>query len=636
MKAAVQSVNSGETSLRAAARLYNVPVETLRRRTTGLVEIECRPGPPTIFSKEEEDQLAKYLTDMADMGFGLSREDVMALAFNIAEKTGKTHPFKGGFAGRGWYEGFKSRHPRLTLRSPQPLSYCRALCSNKETIDDFFEKLGGVYGRLNLISKPMQIFNVDETGIGIVHKPGKVIAEVGRRNVHSLTSAEKGKTHTIISCVSASGMALPPMMIYPRKRCVPEKLKEGAVRGTIFKTSESGWVNQEIYLEWFDNFLQSIPPKRPVLLIQDGHSSHLSIELIELAQKNDVHLLCLPAHTTHILQPLDVGVFKSFKSFFSKACHKYMMQCPGRVVTNDVLASLVGEAWPQSFTPLNVLGGFKKCGIYPLNPGQISDRQTAPSKALAQEQATPARNDREPSAVESVFTPEEEEKYKQRYEEGYDLNDPAYTAWLKINHPASVSSNCRSSMTSSSASIEDILVLPKPSEKSSKRKRKPALTHKAVCITDEDILAQIKEKEAEKKAAEEAKARRKMEREQKQEQRKIELEKKKIESEKRKEQLKRKKEKKSKGRSKSKGRKRKDQTDGSSSEQEELVNDFDNLSLSSSTEEECVCPICGLLFEVSDIGWICCDQCGEWLDFNCAKVTSDTVPDVFFCPSCTK
>ena len=50
----------------------------------------------------------------------------------------------------------------------------------------------------------------------------------------------------------------------------------------------------------------------------DGYGTHMSIELIELAQSNGVHLLCLPSHTTHILQPLDVGVFKSFKSNFSR------------------------------------------------------------------------------------------------------------------------------------------------------------------------------------------------------------------------------------------------------------------------------------------------------------------------------
>ena len=382
MEAAVGSVKDGKTSLREASRLYNVPVETLRRRVTGTVEMDCKPGPATILTTDEEDLLAKYLVDMADMGFGLSREDAMAMAFTIAEKTKRTHPFKDGFAGRGWYDGFKARHPKLTLRSPQPLSYCRALCSNKAIIDDFFAKLGGVYGRLNLVSKPMQIYNADETGVGIVHKPGKVIAQLGRRNVYSVTAAEKGKTHTILSCVSASGTTLPPLMVYPRKRCVPEKMKEGAVSGTMFVTSENGWINQALYLEWFRQFLQWIPPVRPVLLIQDGHSSHLTIELIELAKANDVHLLCLPAHTTHILQPLDVGIFKPLKAFFSKACHRYIMKCPGRVITSDSLASLIGEAWPQAFTPLNVLSGFRKCGIYPFNPGQISDRQMAPANGV--------------------------------------------------------------------------------------------------------------------------------------------------------------------------------------------------------------------------------------------------------------
>ena len=78
------------------------------------------------------------------------------------------------------------------------------------------------------------------------------------------------------------------------------------------------------------------------------------------------HLLCLPSHTTQVLQPLDVGVFKSFKSNFSKACSKYLAANPGREITSDKLASLVAEAWPLSLTPLNIMAGFKKTGIYPI------------------------------------------------------------------------------------------------------------------------------------------------------------------------------------------------------------------------------------------------------------------------------
>jgi len=113
------------------------------------------------------------------------------------------------------------------------------------------------------------------------------------------------------------------------------------------------WINSELFVSWFAFFLKSIPPTCNILLVQDGHSSHVSIELIEMARENGVCLLCLPAHTSHILQPLDVGVFKSFKSSFNKACGNYVKQNPGRVITTEILASMVGQAFLNAFTPVN-------------------------------------------------------------------------------------------------------------------------------------------------------------------------------------------------------------------------------------------------------------------------------------------
>ena len=109
------------------------------------------------------------------------------------------------------------------------------------------------------------------------------------------------------------------MMIYPRKRALPDNYKIGAVPNTLFECSDSGWSNSELYLKWLNFFVDNIPPTRPILLIQDGHSSHMSIEAIEYSKVNGIFILCLPSHTSHILQPLDIGVFKSFKTYFSKA-----------------------------------------------------------------------------------------------------------------------------------------------------------------------------------------------------------------------------------------------------------------------------------------------------------------------------
>ena len=65
----------------------------------------------------------------------------------------------------------------------------------------FFGKLDAICTRLNILAKPMQILNVDETGISVVHKPGKIVTELGRHTVWALTSSEKGENHTVVTVV---------------------------------------------------------------------------------------------------------------------------------------------------------------------------------------------------------------------------------------------------------------------------------------------------------------------------------------------------------------------------------------------------------------------------------------------------
>ena len=74
-----------------------------------------------MFSVEDEKELADYVVKMADMGFGLTREDLRLTAYRLAEQLGKPHPFLNEMAGRGWLDGFLARHPKLVLQSTQPL-----------------------------------------------------------------------------------------------------------------------------------------------------------------------------------------------------------------------------------------------------------------------------------------------------------------------------------------------------------------------------------------------------------------------------------------------------------------------------------------------------------------------------------
>ena len=96
----------------------------------------------------------------------------------------------------------------------------------------------------------MLIYNVDETGITVVTKPTGVVTQVGRKAVYSIAAAEKGKTHTIMTCRSASGNVLPPMIIFPRER-LSNKQVSGCVPGTLFACSSNGWIDQLLYEKWF-------------------------------------------------------------------------------------------------------------------------------------------------------------------------------------------------------------------------------------------------------------------------------------------------------------------------------------------------------------------------------------------------
>lgn len=76
--------------------------------------------------------------------------------------------------------------------------------------------------------------------------------------------------------------------------------------GAWYGVSKSGWMEAEYFLDWFIS-VYFAAADHLVTLVVDGHHSHLSLPLVKAARGKDVHLCSLPPHSTHILQPLDVG-----------------------------------------------------------------------------------------------------------------------------------------------------------------------------------------------------------------------------------------------------------------------------------------------------------------------------------------
>ena len=186
----------------------------------------------------------------------------------------------------------------------------------KPCVDEFFHPYKEELLRDKFTAE--RIWNVDEMGLTVVHKPGKILAKCGEKQVGKITSGEKGQTITAVCAVYT-----PPMLIFKRKRMTDLILK-GSPPGTIGAASENGWINSELFVKWLQHFVQHAKPgpDNKVLLVMDGHVTHKSLQAIDYARENSIVMICLPPHTTHCMQPLDRTIYGPLKTAYNAACDK--------------------------------------------------------------------------------------------------------------------------------------------------------------------------------------------------------------------------------------------------------------------------------------------------------------------------
>ena len=88
--------------------------------------------------------------------------------------------------------------------------------------------------------------------------------------------------------------------------------------------TETGYMDTQTFYMWFANyFIPNLPPARPVVLLIDGHDSHLDPETFQLAQKNVICLYALLKNATHFVQPTDVGLFGPLKKSWYKSVREF-------------------------------------------------------------------------------------------------------------------------------------------------------------------------------------------------------------------------------------------------------------------------------------------------------------------------
>ena len=378
MTQAMESVKQGE-SVRGAAIKFSVPRKTLEDRVKGRVEHGCKPGPRTALSKSEEDSLVSYLVFMAQRGFPLTRTMVKAFAWAIAKRSGNDERFNKELGpSEHWWTNFKLRHPRLALRKSDSLERDRAEAFNETIVNEYFELLEKTLEENQLKDKPRQIYNCDETFLPLDYTRERAVTLKGAKAVYKQATGTKEHI-TVLCCASAAGLPHPPMIIY--SKCFPGgQYRFEGPDDALYAKSESGWIDSKLFLSWFNKiFLKYAVNQRPIMLLVDGHKSHMTIDIIDLCRSKGVILFCLPPHTTHALQPLDVSVFKALKDSSAKTVRALSFKKPNFVVTKREFVKVLKVPFERALSIPNIKAGFTKCGIYPLNPNAVSKEKMTPS-----------------------------------------------------------------------------------------------------------------------------------------------------------------------------------------------------------------------------------------------------------------
>ncbi|KAL0940553.1 transposase [Colletotrichum truncatum] len=285
----------------------------------------------------EEKTIVEYILDLDARSFPPRLSGVEEMANRLlAERDAPP-------VGKRWASNFVKRQLQLRTR--------------------FFQVIRGWFSLVkNTIAKygiaDADIYNFDETGfmMGVIAS-GMVVTSAERRSNTKMTQPGNREWVTVIQAINSQGESIPPYII---------------VAG-----------------QHFDIYTKPRTSGKYRLLVVDGHESHHSAAFELFCQENNIITLCMPAHSSHLLQPLDVGCFQPLKNAYGRQIENKMRRGTTHISKEDFFAAF-HEAFKQSFTRKNIQGGFRGAGLVPLNAESFLSKLDTPDPWISRTPSNPS------------------------------------------------------------------------------------------------------------------------------------------------------------------------------------------------------------------------------------------------------
>ena len=208
---ALEAIRTGsKLSIRAVAKIYNVPATTIRRRRDGyIVRRDNMPNSRKMVDLEESC-IVRYILELDSQGFPPRISHVEDMANRLLNQRDAPR------VGKNWTSNFIRRHPELKTRFTRKYDYQRALCEDSTLICGWFTLVQNTITKYGI--DVADIFNFDETGfmMGVILS-AMVVTSTDRCRKPKLSQPGNREWVTVIQGVNSQGWVVLPFIVVAGK-----------------------------------------------------------------------------------------------------------------------------------------------------------------------------------------------------------------------------------------------------------------------------------------------------------------------------------------------------------------------------------------------------------------------------------
>lgn len=379
---AIDSLKNGNLrNMYAASKEFNVTYSTLKFRYEGGLPRKVAHEKEQALSNNLENEVVQWIIQSDREGHGRSRDEIIDYAELLLARMGKKrilHP--------SWFERFKKRHKNIHVVQGRSVSSLRVKAATPEQIKRFFRKFDLAVREHQIALE--NIYNYDECGYIMGKSKSSKVAVPSYKKRTYVQSTEGRDSCTVIESVSMSGESLTPTIIFKGGSLRSGWFDDDAPRW-FYATSKNGYTTNRLSCFWLKEvFIPHIKKKKiegKCMLIMDCHRSHTQENFQKTCEENNIIPMYLPPHSTHILQPLDLGVFGPTKSKYKSKLRNLAKLLGTDPVKQRLFISNYYEARNIKMTKERIVRSWETAGLNPEDPDKVIHSSQVIAEQIANE-----------------------------------------------------------------------------------------------------------------------------------------------------------------------------------------------------------------------------------------------------------